>query len=329
VTMSATPVMVSIGDTGVLNREVSHPLSEIWIDRDLGWLDFNDRVLAEALDQRTPLLERAKFLAIFTSNLDEFVMKRVSVLRHGTSPGRANLLAQIRERLVDSLRRQADCFRHQLVPELAAHGIHLRKWDDLTPAQQDAAGRYFDDEISPALTPLVFDPAHAFPFLSNLSISLAFLLHDPRKETSSYARVKIPAVLKQWIPVETDVPRGEHVFVPLYDVIRGNIHKLYAGMKLTGTSLFRLTRDADVEIEDYLFIGRPFEIRGGGPRAPRRPDQVAATFRGSICGARPIGTTSAASTGSEEYVGAANMRTEQRLKPGKAPCRKLHADEIP
>jgi hypothetical protein len=250
VTMSATPVMVSIGDTGVLNREVSHPLSEIWIDRDLGWLDFNDRVLAEALDQRTPLLERAKFLAIFTSNLDEFVMKRVSVLRHGTSPGRANLLAQIRERLLDSLRRQADCFRHQLVPELAAHGIHLRKWDDLTPAQQDAAGRYFDDEISPALTPLVFDPAHAFPFLSNLSISLAFLLHDPRKETSSYARVKIPAVLKQWIRVEMDVPRGEHVFVPLYDVIRGNIHKLYAGMKLTGTSLFRLTRDADVEIDD-------------------------------------------------------------------------------
>jgi polyphosphate kinase len=248
--MSATPAMVSIGDTGVLNREVSHPLSEIWMDRDLGWLDFNDRVLAEALDPRTRLLERAKFLAIFTSNLDEFVMKRVSVLRRGTAPGQANLLAQIRERLVDSLGRQADCFRRQIVPELAVHGIHLRKWDNLSVAQQDAVSRYFDDQISPALTPLVFDPAHAFPFLSNLSISLAFLLHDPRKETSSYARVKIPSVLKQWISVEVDVPAGENVFVPLHDVIRGNIHKLYAGMKLAGTTLFRLTRDADVEIDD-------------------------------------------------------------------------------
>ena len=248
--MSATPAMVSIGDTGVLNKEVSHPLSEIWMDRDLGWLDFNDRVLAEALDPRTRLLERAKFLAIFTSNLDEFVMKRVSVLRRGTAPGQANLLAQIRGRLVDSLQRQADCFRRQIVPELAAHGIHLRKFDDLSVAQQDEVSRYFDDQISPALTPLVFDPSHAFPFLSNLSISLAFLLQDPRKETSSYARVKIPSVLMQWIPVEVEVPAGENVFVPLHDVIRGNIHKLYAGMKLTGTTLFRLTRDADVEIDD-------------------------------------------------------------------------------
>jgi polyphosphate kinase len=120
----------------------------------------------------------------------------------------------------------------------------------MNPIFQEHRSRYFDDEISPALTPLVFNPAHAFPFLSNLSISLAFLLHDPQKETSSYARVKIPAILKQWIPVETDVPAGQNVFVPLYDVIRGNIHKLYSGMKLTGTTLFRLTRDAEVEIDD-------------------------------------------------------------------------------
>jgi polyphosphate kinase len=248
--MSAATALVSIGDTGVLNKEVSHPLAEIWIDRDLSWLDFNDRVLAEAMDRRTPLLERAKFLAIFTSNLDEFVMKRISVLRRGTAAGRANLLARIRERLGDSLRLQADCFRNHIVPELAAHGIQLLKWDDLTESQHDEVSRYFDDEVSPALTPLVFDPSHAFPFLSNLSISLAFLLHDPQKETSSYARVKIPSVLKQWIPVETDLPAGQNVFVPLYDVIRGNIHKLYGGMKLTGTTLFRLTRDAEVEIDD-------------------------------------------------------------------------------
>jgi len=242
--------MVSIGDDGVLNREVSAPISEIWIDRDLGWLDFNDRVLAEAWDDRTPLLERAKFLAIFTSNLDEFFMKRVAVLRCGSTPKRLKLFAQVRKRLLQSLERQAECFRNRIVPEMAKHGVHLLNWDDLTSAQQDEAGRYFDLEISPALTPLVFDPAHPFPFLSHLSTSLAFLLYDPHKETSSYARVKVPAVLKQWVALETTAPAGQQVFVPLHEVIRGNAHKLYSGMKLTGTTLFRLTRDAEVEIDE-------------------------------------------------------------------------------
>ena len=123
--MSTAAVMVSIGDEGVLNREVSQALSDIWIDRDLGWLDFNDRVLAEALDDRTPLLERAKFLAIFSSNLDEFFMKRISVLRKGSTPERVALLATVRERLLDSLQRQAECFRHTLVPGLAkARGVN-------------------------------------------------------------------------------------------------------------------------------------------------------------------------------------------------------------
>jgi polyphosphate kinase len=242
--------MVSIGDDGFLNRELTQTLTDAWIDRDLGWLDFNDRVLAEALDRRTPVLERAKFLAIFTSNLDEFFMKRLSILRSGSSPERTKLRAQIRERLIHSLARQAECFRDQILPELAEHGIHLRNWDDLTPAQQDEAGRYFDSEISPALTPLVFDPAHPFPFLSNLSTSLAFLLRDPQKQASSYARVKVPAILLQWIPVAVDVPEGEQTLVRLSEVIRGNAHKLYSGMELTGTTLFRLTRDAEVEIDD-------------------------------------------------------------------------------
>src|SRR5580698_5194150 len=227
--MCATAVMVSIGDEGVLNREVSQALSDVWIDRDLGWLDFNDRVLAEALDDRTPLLERAKFLAIFSSNLDEFFMKRMAVLRKASTPERARLLATIRERLLDSLQRQGGCFRNTLVPGLAKHGIHLRRWDELTAAQQDQAGAYFDSEISPALTPLVFDPAHPFPFLSNLSNSLAFLLHDEEKEALSYARVKVPPVLKQWVALEAGVPSGETVLVPLYEIIRGNAHKLYSG----------------------------------------------------------------------------------------------------
>lgn len=248
--MSAATATVSIGDTGILNCEVSQALSEIWIDRDLGWLDFNDRVLGEALDQRTPLLERAKFLAIFTSNLDEFFMKRISILRQGTTPERANLLGEVRRRLVESLQRQAECFRDQVVPGLAANGIRLVTWDGLTEAQQEEASRYFDTEISPALIPLVFDPAHAFPFLSNLSTSLAFVLEDPEEATTSYARVKVPPVLKQWVPLKADVPAGQYVFAALHEIIRGNIDKLYFGMKLSGTTLFRLTRDAEVEIDD-------------------------------------------------------------------------------
>lgn len=242
--------MVSIGDDGVLNREVSQALSDVWIDRDLGWLDFNDRVLAEALDDRTPVLERAKFLAIFSSNLDEFFMKRISVLRKSSTPERARLLATVRERLVDSLERQAGCFRNTLIPELEKHGIHLRRWDELTAAQQDEAGAYFDSEVSPALTPLVFDPAHPFPFLSNLSTSLAFLLHDREGEPPTYARIKVPPVLKQWVALKAGVPAGEAVLAPLYEVIHGNVHKLYVGMRLTGTTLFRVTRDADFEIDD-------------------------------------------------------------------------------
>src|SRR3984885_8634398 len=183
--MSAAPSMVSIGDDGVLNQELSPDLSDVWIDRDLGWLDFNERVLAEALDERTPLLERAKFLAIVTSNLDEFFMKRVAVLRKASTPERVDLLRKVRERIVHCLGRQAACFKDAIVPGLARHGVHLKKWDELTGAQQAEASAYFDSEISPALTPLVFDPAHPFPFLSNLSTSLAFVLTDPQKGVTS------------------------------------------------------------------------------------------------------------------------------------------------
>jgi len=195
--MSAAQAIVSVGDEGVLNAHVSPLLSDIWIDRDLSWLDFNDRVLAEAIDERTPLLERAKFLAIFTANLDEFFMKRIAVLRETLTPERLKLLEQIREKLVPMLHRQAECFRSSIVPALADHGVHLRRWDDLTAAQQLEAGEYFDSEISPALTPLVIDPAHPFPFLSNLSTSLVCLLHDIERAERMYARIKVPAVLPQ------------------------------------------------------------------------------------------------------------------------------------
>src|SRR5262245_23059885 len=140
-------------------------LADVWIDRDVGWLDFNCRVLAEAQDPRTPLLERVKFLAIFSSNLDEFFMKRLSVLREeATSAVRRARMAAIRERLLKDLDEQNRCFQ-SLVTELAGEGIHLLPWERLSPAQRDEAGRWFDAEVSAALTPLLFEPGQPFPFL--------------------------------------------------------------------------------------------------------------------------------------------------------------------
>src|SRR5215510_9979541 len=140
--MGATQAIVSIGDEGVLNVQVSPSLSDVWIDRDLSWLDFNERVLAEAVDERTPLLERAKFLAIFTANLDEFFMKRIAVLRETLTPERFKLLEQLREKLLPMLHQQAECFRGSIVPALAKYGIHLCRWYDLTAGQKLKAGAY-------------------------------------------------------------------------------------------------------------------------------------------------------------------------------------------
>src|SRR5262249_41761923 len=196
----------SIGDRGALNTELSASLSEVWLDRDLSWLDFNDRVLAEALDKRTPLLERVKFLAIFTSNLDEFFMKRVAVLREErTAAGRARL-QQVRDQLCPHPPRQAQCYQEGLTPSLATHGIVLRSWEELTRGQQEEACRYFDVNVSPALTPLVIDPDHPFPFLANLSTSLIFRIGEPDRTGLVYCRLYGPVVLPRLIALSTQTP---------------------------------------------------------------------------------------------------------------------------
>ena len=246
----ATATLASIGDHGVLNASLPPGLQGVWIDRDLSWLDFNQRVLAEALDERVPLLERAKFLAIFTSNLDEFFMKRQAVLSAGDTDEQRALLRQVREKLLPMLQRQADCYRDVIVPGLAAHGVFLHRWDELTPGQQEEASRYFDSNLSPALMPLVIDPVHPFPFISNLSKSLVFRLRDVPKGETMFARVKIPEVLKQWVSLTTDLEPGQKLLVPLAQVIRGNLEKLYSGMEISSVTMMRLTRDAEVELED-------------------------------------------------------------------------------
>ena len=148
------------------------------------------------------------------------------------------------------VRQQAEHFLRSIVPELSRHHIHLRRWSDLTAGQRLEACDYFDAQVSPALTPLIIHPTQPFPFFSNLSLSLAFVLQDHRTGETFDARVKVPHELPQWIQLQADVAAGERVFVRLHEVIRENAQKLYPGMRLTAPTLFRLTRDAEVEMNE-------------------------------------------------------------------------------
>jgi len=236
-------------------------LAHAWIDRDLSWLDFNRRVLHEALDDRTPLLERLKFLAIFSSNLDEFYMKRVGLLRGKaqvegeedpvTREGDArDRLARVRATVAAMLGTQAHCYREVLLPALAQHGVVLAAWKDLTESQQEEASLYFDRNVSPALTPLVFDPAHPFPFMSNLSTNWGFILRSPDAEELMPVRVKIPTMLPAWVPLKADVAADERKFVSLEELIRHNAERLFPGMEILDATLFRILRNAEIELEE-------------------------------------------------------------------------------
>ena len=226
-----------------------------WIDRDISWLEFNRRVLHEALDDRTPLLERVKFLAIFSSNLDEFFMKRMASVRQssdevgGTREGHT-LVNRKREMIVSMLAEQAACFTDVLRPLLAEHGIHLQDWGDLSDGQREEVSTVFDREISPVLTPLSLDAAHPFPYVSNLSTSWAFRLEDPVRNESVLVRVKVPSELPQWLPVHAEGRVAGRVFVGLDQVIQANATKLFPGMVVGSASLFRVCRDAEVDLDE-------------------------------------------------------------------------------
>ena len=231
-----------------------------FMDRDFGWLEFNRRVLHEAIDPRTPLLERLKFLAIFTSNLDEFFMKRIDLLRrkagaaksartgnHEISGGKH---AEIRRRVLEMLEQQAECFAHELRPALADHRIHLLSWDQLTEAQRQAANRFFMANVFPMLTPLAMDPGHPFPYLSNLSTSFGVLLRRPDSEETLFARVKVPNAPAQWITLKPDGDCLGSCFVRLRDMILNNLHELFPGLEIVEATAFRITRNAEVELAD-------------------------------------------------------------------------------
>lgn len=261
--MPAEPITATVTETVATTTGISPQdlLANAWLDRDLSWLEFNRRVLHEAQDERVPLLERLKFLAIFTSNLDEFYIKRASLLRgkikaeieddpaaFAGGDARERFRA-IRSTILALLREQAECF-DALVAALRLSGIVLANWEELSAAQVEELGRYFDKNVSPLLTPLGLDSAHPFPFMSNLSTNLAFILRTPGDDEYVPVRVKSPSAAAQYVEVKADVPPGRRWFVNLEELIRQNAAKLFPGMEIVGATQFRLFRNAEVDFEE-------------------------------------------------------------------------------
>ncbi|MBX9928562.1 MAG: polyphosphate kinase 1 [Gemmatimonadaceae bacterium] len=223
-----------------------------YLNRELSWLAFNARVLHEASDPRTPLLERLKFLAIFGTNLDEFYMVRVAGLRRQlaaavTQPSQdgmtpAEQLQEIGAR-VKGLLRDARTALEGALDALDAHGVRLVGMDALSASEREALDAYFESQVYPVLTPLAVDPGHPFPYISNLSLSLAVDLRDPAKGTEHFARVKVPRSLPRWVPIG----RANH-FVPLELLIGAHLTALFPGMQILGHWAFRITRYSDLEI---------------------------------------------------------------------------------
>ena len=250
-----------------------------FLNREIEWLEFNVRVLNEALDPRTPLLERVRFLGIFTSNQDEFFMKRVGGLKRQVEVGvqrrsggltPVQQLAEIRTRVRALLDQQGRCFQTLKDKDLKENGIRLLTWSDLTDVEREFATDIFKLNVFPILTPLAIDPGIPFPFLSNLSTSLGITLRHPEREETLFARVKVPKILPQWIQVRGDrgVERGtektdkaqeksadktavdEYRFISLLELIKHNIKSLFPDMEVLGYMPFRITRNAEVEREE-------------------------------------------------------------------------------
>jgi polyphosphate kinase len=232
----------------------------LYLNRELSWLDFNERVLQLAEDERVPLLERVKFCAIYTTNLDEFYMVRVAGLRDQIDAGVENpsqdgrtpseTIALIRERVLVLGRRLTDCFEGQLRPQLADHGIHLVGVRELDEERRAQLAKHFQKTIFPALTPLAVAPGRPFPYISNLSLSLAVLVRDPVTDQTVFARVKVPTeILPRFVTLSQPAPAPVLV-VPLEDVIAHHLDALFPGMEIVDYDFFRVTRDADLEVSD-------------------------------------------------------------------------------
>lgn len=235
-------------------------------DRELSWLAFNERVLEQAEDQDLQLLERAWFLSIFTSNLDEFFMVRVAGLKRRIDAGMAVTAASglrptqvmdgISKRTHELAERQARVFRDDVVPKLAKEGIILRHWNELKKKERTRLSRYFKSSVFPVLTPLSVDPSHPFPYISGLSLNIAVTLR--RGGNPVFARVKVPGVLPRWVSIaragrdadDPDIGDNPNEFIALEELIGEHLDQLFPGMKIESHSCFRVTRNEDVEVEE-------------------------------------------------------------------------------
>jgi len=227
-----------------------------YLNRELSELQFQHRVLHEALDERTPLLERAKFLAFFTKNVDEFFMKRVGGLKQQIDAGVTERTPdgrtpeeqwhEVHETVRPMFEEQTDCYLNDLRPALADAGVHIEDYDDLPTDRQDDLREYLETSVLPTLTPLTFDPAHPFPFISNLSLSLGVLSTGKNPEKQTFTRIKIPPNRPRLVPVD------DATFVLMEDVIASNLDIVLPGVEVIDVALFRLTRNAEVRRNEEI-----------------------------------------------------------------------------
>lgn len=238
-------------------------------NRELSWLDFNERVLSLAKETAVPLLERVKYCAIFSTNLDEFYQVRVAALKgqvaggvqstsgDGLSPSRQ--LKEIARRVDQLVAEHERILIQELLPQLRAHGVEVCRWAELTEDERHDLNTFFDRQLFPVLTPLAVDPSHPFPYISNLALSLGVLVRDPSTGEQRFARVKVPTFLQRFHPL------GESRFVPVEDIIAANIGDLFLGMDIVHVSAFRVTRNADLTLEDEdaddLLVAVEMELR--------------------------------------------------------------------
>jgi polyphosphate kinase len=274
---AASPAAAAAGLASVAPLPVD--ASSLFINRELSWLEFNRRVLHEALDETNPLIERLKFVAIFDNNLDEFFMKRVGGLKQQLASNLRELppdsrtprqqLAEINAAVRPMLAEQRRLLNDELLPALRRHGLEILPWDELKPAERRHLAEEFDRKIFPVLTPLAVDPAHPFPFISNLSLSLAVSVRSPGGDagrlagsagTLRFARIKAPHILPRWVQVPKTLR-----FVPLEEVIANNLQRLFEGMEIVESHPFRVTRNSDVhrneEAADDLLEAIQEELR--------------------------------------------------------------------
>jgi polyphosphate kinase len=227
------------------------------IDREISWLAFNERVLELAEDQSTPLLERCRFLAIFSSNLDDFVMIRVATLKRKIENGitKSNtagiapleLMSTVSEKIQELVERQTNCFHNSVLPSLREQGIDLISWEQLSEDERKYVNAVFTTKVFPVLTPLAIDPSHPFPYISGLSLNIAVVLKNPDSAEELFARVKVPSNLPRFIQTSAgDTKR----LIATEHVIIANLHELFHGMEILNNYMFRLTRNADLEIEE-------------------------------------------------------------------------------